>query len=232
MRKRDQTPGPAARGFSFALEERDGALQLRALHGPASQTLRLAWDSADMRRRLEAGRKQILGRALGLHRHPELRVLDATAGLCRDALSIASLGSRVTALERHPLLHAMHQHERRRLLSSPLESRLHSALSNLDLQHGDACQRIAGLAADVIYLDPMYPKARRHALGGLEMQYLDALLGPADDPAKLLAAALSAPARRVVVKRPRRATPISGPSPSLQMKGNQTRFDIYLLQAD
>ena len=64
------------------------------------------------------------------------------------------------------------------------------------------------------------------------MQYLDALLGPADDPAQLLAAALAGSARRVVVKRPRRAAPISGPAPSLQMKGNQTRFDIYLLQPD
>ena len=232
MRKRDQTPGPAARGFSFALEEFDGVLQLRALHWPGSQALQLTWDSTDMRRRLEAGRKQILGRALGLHRHPQLSVLDATAGLCRDALSIASLGTRVIALERHPLLHAMHQHERLRLLAGPPDTRLHAALDKLELRLGDACQRIADLAADVIYLDPMYPKARRHALGGLEMQYLDALLGPADDPAKLLAAALAGSARRVVVKRPRRAAPICGPSPSLQMKGNQTRFDIYLRQPD
>ena len=232
MRKRDQTPGPAARGFSFALEELDGVLQLRALHWPGNQALRLAWNSAEMRRRMDAGRKQILGRALGLHRHPALSVLDATAGLCRDALSIASLGTRVIALERHPLLHAMHRHEWLRLLAGPQEARLHAALNNLDLHHGDACLRVAGLAADVIYLDPMYPKARRHALGGLEMQYLDALLGPADDPAQLLAAALAGSARRGGVKRPRRAAPISGPAPSLQMKGNQTRFDIYLLQPD
>lgn len=232
MRKRDQTPGQTARGFSFALEEVHGVLQLRALHWPNTQALRLSWDSPDMRRRMEAGRKQILGRALGLHRHPELSVLDATAGLCRDALSIASLGTQVIALERHPLLHVMHRHEQQRLQKSTPEAQLEAALARLDLRHGDACRCIAAFTADVIYLDPMYPKARRHALGGLEMQYLDALLGPADDPAHLLEAALSGKARRVVVKRPRRAAPISGPAPSLQMKGNQTRFDIYLLQAD
>ena len=232
MRKRDQTPGPTARGFSFALEELDGVLQLRALHWPDSQPLRLSWDSADMRRRMEAGRKQMLGRALGLHRHPQLRVLDATAGLCRDALSIASLGTQVIALEQHPLLHAMHQHEWLRLSGNSQDARLCAALAHLDLRAGDACEHIARFTTDVIYLDPMYPKARRHALGGLEMQYLDALLGPADEPATLLAAALAGSARRVVVKRPRRAAPINGPAPSLQMKGNQTRFDIYLLQPD
>lgn len=221
-------PGSTARGFSFALEESGRALQLRALHWPASQPLRLAWDSAEMQRRLRAGRKQILGRALGLHRHPELTVVDATAGLCRDALTIASLGSRTIALERHPLLHLMHRHEALRLADAPLDATLAEALGNLDFQLGDAHDCLPSLRSDVIYLDPMYPKARRHALGGIEMQYLDALLGPAADPATLLASALASHARRVVVKRPRRAAPISGPAPSLQMKGNQTRFDIYL----
>lgn len=223
------TPGPVVRGFSFLLEEAEGRLQMRALGAKAPSPLRLSWDGVEMQRRLAAGKRQILGRAIGLHRRPELSVLDATAGLCRDALSLAALGAQVFAVERHPWLAAMHRHEWLRLQqTSSLDTNLRHALGRLHCRAGEAQVWMQNASCDVIYLDPMYPKARRHALGGLEMQYLDALLGAQEDPAGLLKAALQHAHQRVVVKRPRRAMPIDGPTPSLQMSGKQTHFDIYL----
>lgn len=227
------TPDPVVRGFSFVLEETQGRLQLRALGHKAPRPLQLSWDSPEMQRRLAAGKRQILGRAIGLHRRPNLSVLDATAGLCRDALSLAALGAQVLAVERHPWLAAMHRHEWLRLQQADaVDQELSQALRRLHCAAGDARECMQHHACDVIYLDPMYPKARRHALGGLQMQYLDVLLGTQDDPASLLATALQHARQRVVVKRPRRATPIDGPPPSLQMSGKQTHFDIYLTHTD
>jgi 16S rRNA (guanine1516-N2)-methyltransferase len=117
-----------------------------------------------------------------------------------------------------------------------------SVAGRLQLHAMDA-RRISGETlekVDVIYLDPMFPDARR-ALPGKEMQVLAALLagesaaaesaaGPgdaADD--SLLAWACGRSVRRVVVKRPRRAPPLAGPRPSHQLAGRSVRFDVYAL---
>ncbi len=57
-----------------------------------------------------AGARQPLARAVGLGRggadRPP-RILDATAGLGADTWTLAALGARVLAVERHPVLHAL-----------------------------------------------------------------------------------------------------------------------------
>jgi 16S rRNA (guanine1516-N2)-methyltransferase len=87
---------------------------------------------------------------------------------------------------------------------------------------------------DVIYLDPMFPEARR-ALPTKEMQVLHALLGEgpdaaAEDDRELLAWSLAQPVARVVAKRPRRAPPLPGPEPGHVLEGRSVRFDVYPLR--
>ena len=95
-------------------------------------------------------------------------------------------------------------------------------------------------AAEVIYLDPMFPASRR-ALPGKEMQVLAALVdedattgdGGAESSTagddRLLAWACRQRVRRVVVKRPKRAPPLAGRRPSHQLSGRSVRFDVYAL---
>lgn len=236
----DTTPDREARGFSFALEPVDGPdgiarLSLRALHRPKVGAICADWLTPDLARRIGAGRRQPLSKAVGLHkpRLPEegpLRVLDATAGLGRDGYVLAMLGAEVSLLERHPTTCALLRDARVRALA---DARGHAAAARIEILEGDAHALLADPAQhgrwDVIYLDPMYPDDGKTALPSKEMQLLRELTGGDDDADALLAPALASGARRVVVKRPSKAPPLAGIAPSLMLDGTQLRFDIHLL---
>ena len=86
-------------------------------------------------------------------------------------------------------------------------------------------------AADVVYLDPMFPHRDKSALVKKEMQVFRAVVGDDDDAEALLAAALKAARYRVVVKRPRKAPGIAGPEPATRIEGKSSRYDLYPVRA-
>lgn len=216
-----QQPGPNA----WALQETGGRLQLMPLQATRISPLQLNWDGAELSRRLGGLRRQTLIRAVGLHKQRDLSVVDCTAGLGRDSLSLAAAGARVRAHERKPLLLAMLQHEYARLQAGRQPPEY---LARLMIAGGDARGTLQPNSCDVVYLDPMYPEDRRHALAAMPMQLLSAICGADSDAHELLPLALAAAAKRVVVKRPRRAAALAGATPNLTMQGKQARFDIYL----
>lgn len=176
------------------------------------------WRQA-LQRRTAAGRKQLLSRAVGLQRHPHLRICDATAGFGRDAALMAALGADVTVCERHPDVIAFLQ---RAIGSLPpaLRERLH-------LFAGDARDQLQHRQWDAVYLDPMYSPTRKHALPDAQAQELRSLVGNDPDADALLPLARAAAHRRVVVKRALRAPPLAGLSPMESLRGNSVRFDLY-----
>jgi 16S rRNA (guanine1516-N2)-methyltransferase len=208
----------------FALQRRDGRLELVAHHHPGYGAICADWTSADVQRRVRAGRRQLLGRAVGLHKDRGLSVLDATAGLGRDGFTLAALGARVTLAERHPTVAALLDDARERALRDPATA---AAAGRTEIVREDA-RKLMGPPAgfDVVYLDPMYPERGKAALAKKELQLLRELTGGDADADALLEAAHAH--RRVVVKRPRSAPPLGGRAPSLALSGTQARFDIYL----
>lgn len=177
-----------------------------------------------MRRRVRGGRRQLLARAVGLHKDPALHVLDATAGLGRDGFTLAALGARVTMAERNATVAALLADARRRALGEPDTA---AAAARIDVVCADATDLFDGPAPfDVVYLDPMYPARGRTALAKKEMQLLHELTGGDLDADALLARANAR--RRIVVKRPLTAPPLAGRHRSLALTGTQARFDIYL----
>lgn len=223
-----QTLGSDARGFSFALQENAGRLELRALHRPEYGAICADWGSAEVRRRIAAGRKQLLARAIGLQKKPDLEVLDATAGLGRDGYTLAALGARVTMLERQPQIAALLQDAHRRALADP---QLAAVAARIELLDSDAASAMAQRQWDTVYLDPMYPHNAKSALPQKEMQIFRDLTGGDADADALLAPALRAARLRVVVKRPAKAPWLAGRKPSLDFQGTQARFDVYLTGA-
>jgi len=219
------TLGGDAQGFSFALEEHGGHLELRALHRPDYGAIHADWASAEMRRRIGAGRKQLLARAVGLARKPDAEILDATAGLGRDGFTLAALGARVTMAERHPQIAALLQDAQRRAAIDP---RLTAIARRVTVLQAEAAALLDADRWDVVYLDPMYPHAGKSALPQKEMQIFRDLTGGDPDAGRLLEPALRAARLRVVVKRPLRAPPLAGHPPSLDFRGTQARFDVYL----
>ena len=59
------------------------------------------------RRKQGGGKSQMIARAVGIKNGVSLNVLDATAGLGKDAFVLASLGCHVTLLEREPIIHVL-----------------------------------------------------------------------------------------------------------------------------
>lgn len=166
----------------------------------------------------------------GLDARPE--VFDATAGMLEDTWLLASAGCRVTAAERSPVLHAM------------LEDALHRAsrdapetASRITLKHGEAgdvlSQTLAGSPRPVsVLIDPMFPSVRK-AAERKSMRVLRLLVGDDRDAKELMQRvellASAGGVKRIAVKRPRRAEPLTDRVPSHRVEGKGHRFDVYVL---
>lgn len=173
--------------------------------------------------------KEPLARAVGLKGPIPPTILDATAGLGRDAFILASLGCQVRLIERSPAIAAL---LRDGLIRAKAIDKLRAVTERMQLNVGDAITIIGQLSdkdrPDVIYLDPMYPHRNKSALVKKEMRLLRALVGDDLDAPRLLSAALRTARKRVVIKRPRYATTLPGIRPSHVLFGSTTRFDVYM----
>jgi len=175
------------------------------------------------------GKGQMIAKAVGLNKGVQPTILDATAGLGRDAFVMASLGCDVLMLERSPVVSA--------LLAFALEEAKSSVVfdivSRMSLINENAIDWLDSQAesvADVIYLDPMYPHRDKSSLVKKEMRLFQDIVGEDMDDARLLEAALDKAAYRVVVKRPRKGDIIDGVQPSFQLLGKSCRYDLYTLK--
>lgn len=177
------------------------------------------------RRQQQEGRKQALGKAVGLKPHYRPFILDATGGFGVDACLLADLGCTVLILERHPLMTLLLQQALAKLRPS-LQCPLHILQKDsLDyLKH-----HVPHITApQVIYLDPMFPSGKKNALNKQPLRLLKALVGEDKDASELFNAAYSVATHRVVVKRPRHAPLITDKEPSYRVLGKSNRYDIYL----
>jgi 16S rRNA (guanine1516-N2)-methyltransferase len=229
------------RGVSFSLDEvgdgEDLHLELRALHRHNFGAICADWTGTELKRRIGAGKRQPIARAVGLHKpvlpgDAPLKVLDATAGLGRDGFTLAALGAAVTLAERnHTVCALLHDAHRRALALAATRD----AASRIEIIEADARAVLAGGTADhrwdVVYLDPMYPDDGKAALPSKEMQILRDLTDGDDDADSLLAPALACARVRVVVKRPPKAPWLAREEPSMSIGSTQLRFDVYLKAA-
>lgn len=183
------------------------------------------------RRRFGGGRGQLVARACGLAKGVTPSVVDATAGLGRDAFVLASLGAEVLLVERVAAIVALLEDGLARALADP-ETR--EIAARMRLAHGDAGRELAslvasaGVAPEVIHLDPMFPHRDKSALVKKEMRLFRALAGDDADAPRLLEAALDVASHRVVVKRPRKAPPLAGPPPRHVIEDKTSRYDLYV----
>ncbi|ELY21421.1 rRNA methyltransferase [Halomonas sp. ATBC28] len=183
------------------------------------------------RRRFGGGRGQLVAKACGLSKGVTPCIVDATAGLGRDAFVLASLGAQVLLIERVAAIAALLEDGLKR---ASRHSDTVDIVARMTLRHGDAAQFLAELVASahfspqVIHLDPMFPHREKSALVKKEMRLFRELAGDDNDAPRLLEAALDVATHRVVVKRPRKAPPIAGPVPQHTLEGKTSRYDLYV----
>lgn len=223
----------------FALVLTEQRLELRKLDEPKLGAIYvdLVGGAVGHRRKFGGGKGQAIAKAAGLNKGVTPSVLDATAGLGRDAFVLASLGCRVQMVERNPVVAALLDDGLARAQQdAEIGGWISERLSLLHASSHDALQTLADdgsfIRPDVVYLDPMYPhpeSKKKSALVKKEMRVFQSLVGADQDADALLAPALALATKRVVVKRPDYADWLAGQKPSMAIETKKNRFDVYVL---
>lgn len=182
------------------------------------------------RREYGGGKNQPLARAVGMKPGITPRVLDATAGLAKDAFVLATLGCPIQMIERSPFVAALIRDAIHRATTDETFAPL--LQNGFELINANAIEYLPTIAEekkpDVIYLDPMYPEKQKSALVKKNMQILQKLLGQDADTEQLLNVARHCARKRVVVKRPKGAEFIGHIKPAFDVASKNTRYDVYL----
>ncbi|MBX9634782.1 MAG: class I SAM-dependent methyltransferase [Magnetospirillum sp.] len=177
--------------------------------------------------RFGGGHAQALHKAAGFAKGNIPTVVDATAGLGRDAFLLASMGAQVTLIERSPQVHALLLDGLERASAAGAEYA--EIVARMTLILGDSKALLPGLQTDVVLVDPMHPPRKNSALVKKEMRVLRQLVGADPDALDLMQAALACARKRVVLKWPLRADFLPGlPKPSHQIIGKTTRYDVFM----
>lgn len=198
------------------LEKNVGALKVDFIEGAAAH-----------RRKFGGGKGQMIAKAIGIQAGIIPTVLDATAGLGRDAFVLATLGCQVTMIERQPIIALLLEDGMSRAMC---DDETRCIMQRMQLVKGSAIDLMAHWGAEcpqVIYLDPMFPHRDKSALVKKEMRLFRPLVGDDSDAPILLEKAFQLASHRVVVKRPRKAPTIEGMMPSYSVEGKSSRYDIY-----
>ena len=137
--------------IDFYLYYDDIGLSLAAMHLPLGPLqLNFATGALATRFKTASIHKEVLARAVGLHKKKDLVICDATAGIGREGCLLAALGASVTLVERSPIIAA--------LLQDALRRSQTSWQARVELICQDSCQFLQATTQpfDVIYLDPMF----------------------------------------------------------------------------
>ena len=143
----------------FTIVNQNNQLELQKNDEPKLGSIFVNFVSGAMahRRQFGGGRGEAIAKAVGVKGEYLPTVVDATAGLGRDAFVLAAIGCHVTMFERHPVVAALLEDGLRRAyldenmgawLQQHLRLIYHSSIDGL-------CTYTQ--TPDVVYLDPMFP---------------------------------------------------------------------------
>lgn len=150
----------------LALVQTDDRLELRKLDEPKLGAVYVDFVGGTMahRRKFGGGRGEAVAKAVGIKGSALPTVIDATAGLGRDAFVLAAIGCQVRLVERHPVVFLLLQDGLNRAYQDEeIGEMLQQNLHLLNVQHINELDPNSDYA-DVVYLDPMYPHKQKSAL--------------------------------------------------------------------
>lgn len=232
---------PAVPAAPAGIELPEGLALGRGPHGLvlSGDGMELSCDFRDLLPRVRADRigRELLVRAARVRRtgsgeggHPTC--VDATAGLGTDGFLLAAAGFHVLLCEADPVIGVLLADAVARAADDP---DLAAIAARVHVLESDSVAVLAALpepfrAPDVVYLDPMFPERRKSAAVKKKFQLLHRLERPCGDveAERLLAAAIAAGPRKVVVKRPAKGPHLAGAKPSHAISGKAVRFDVIV----
>lgn len=173
------------------------------------------------------GRGQNLAKAVGMKFNKNRNIIDATAGLGYDSFILASLGAKVTLIERSQKIHELLQNGIDEGISFGGE--IEKIINRMELLFGDSKDILPKLTPEVIMIDTMYKDRKKTALVKNNMRLVREIVGPDSDYIELLKVALNCAKNRVVLKQPRYAEPIKEIRKcSHQILGKTIRYDVFM----
>ncbi len=214
----------------FYLSQEKLELKYIQNHEQKPQRLSIDFTSGKQSYRNRHPEKELLIRAVRINKKMPEKIIDATGGFGRDAFILASAGCKVDIFEYNPYVAALledgliraAQNAQTALICERIKLYITNAISAL---------RNSDLQAQVIYLDPMFPKRNKTAKVKLEAQLLQLLAEQKSDTKQLFHAAWCNLPIKIVVKRPAKEKPLCNITPSYTVKGKAIRFDVYMLQS-
>ena len=219
--------GAEPEGLAVIFDEGGASLAGRVATA-AGRSVSLRPDFSEMlpRIRPDALSREMLVRAAKIKgRAPrDITVTDATAGLGGDSFILAAAGYNVVMYENDPVIAALLRDALRRAAEVPA---LRGAAGRMELREEDSIDALSSdaAAADIVYLDPMFPDRKKSGAVGKKFQLLQQLERPCESGRDLLAAATGAARVKVVIKRPLGGEPLGGRRPDYTLKGKTVRFD-------
>lgn len=197
----------------------------------SDNTMELCGDFSRMLPRVTQGRlgHELLVRAARLRGVSGSPVaVDATAGLGEDSFLLAAAGFEVTLFERNPVTAAL---LRDALERASKDGGLSPITRRMRLVEGDAVAGLRNLAdlPDLVLLDPMFPARQKGGLAKKKLRMLQRLEAPCAAEEELLAAAIAAGPRKVVIKRPLKGPYLAGRKPSHSLGGTLIRYDCIVV---
>lgn len=210
-------------------------------HSPGPIYIDFSSGSIAHRRLFGGGKGQTIAKAVGLNKDSSPLILDATAGMGKDAFVFASLGATVILMERSPVSAALLTDALHRAL---MDETISEIIQRMRFIYGDARKLTLPESnkdlskkntisleerPDVIYLDPMFPHRKKSAQVKKEMLAFQHLIGDDNDSHELLDVCRQLAKKRIVVKRPIKAPYLDNQKPSLSMNMKKHRFDIYII---
>jgi 16S rRNA (guanine1516-N2)-methyltransferase len=203
---------------------KEGVLELKK--GSSKEKISVDFLSGEFQQRLKTlSKSQPLFKAMALEKGE--KIIDATAGLGKDALSFCYFGVSVTAIEENPTVFALLEDGLERAFLNPHFKKKFEG--KIKLVCGSSIDYLKNLEEkpDTIYLDPMYPHEEKSAKPKKEMAFLRDLVSETKNVEGLLNICLKSATKRVVLKRPVDSEVIGKPSHSFESK--LVRFDMYIM---
>ena len=173
------------------------------------------------------GRGQNLAKAVGMKFNKNRNIIDATAGLGYDSFILASIGAKVTLIERSQKMYELLQNGIDEGISFGGE--IEKIINRMELVFGDSKDILPKLTPEVIMIDTMYKDRKKTALVKNNMRLVRDIVGPDSDYIDLLKVALNCATNRVVLKQPKYAEPIKEIRKcSHQILGKTIRYDVFM----
>lgn len=195
------------------------------------QPIYVDFETASMQQRLQKshGRSELIARAVGIKGAYRPTIIDATAGLGYDSVILANLGCEVDMVERSPVVFALLEDGLKRAKHREFEWVSRLSLTFEDARHFLQRRIDQNNLVDVVYLDPMFPDRLKSALVKKEMRILKQIVGKDTDADQIYQLAKQCAKKRVVIKRPTLAGPLTSELPTISYPAKVCRFDVLMI---